>query len=165
MCSKSLLNTDISQQFENGKIYGSNSLRMLGNDYCMFIPNNLVFPCFCLLTSLIDLFVRSLWIYCAGTVALISQPLFVQKILVEVIRLCEIITICGSRGCHVMSDPIWAAALFFPSSYVFCWKINEAMQMTVTYCEEEYVSLFLSSCIMCQRDSCFLPYYEDTDAY
>lgn len=127
LCSKALLITDISQQYENWRIYESHSLRMVANDYRMFIWNNLalVFPCFCLLSSLMNLFVESPWICCAENMGLIFQPLLMWKILVEVIRLCEIITVCGNRGCHIMSDLIWATAFFFPSSYKFHWKIKQ----------------------------------------
>lgn len=64
-----------------------------------------------------------------------------------------------------MSDLIWAAAFFFLPAICFVERSNEAMKMMVRYCKEEYVSVFLSSCIMCKSDSSFLPYYEDTDAY
>lgn len=64
-----------------------------------------------------------------------------------------------------MSDLIWATAFFFLPAMCFVERSNKAMKMMVRYCKEEYISIFLSSCIMGKRDSCSLPYYKDTAAY
>lgn len=114
MCSKALLVTHISEQYENWRIYGSHSFGTVTNDYRMFIWNNpaLVFPCLCLLSNLMDLFAESLWISCAENMGLVFPPLFMWKIFVEVIKLCEIITV----GIEVATlRLIWSGLLiFFP---------------------------------------------------